>query len=479
MKKTILLISIITFAFTATKAQWEQVGSSGFSHDKLKHQDIAINSQGTPYVFYTTTTIGVSNNTARIMKYNGTAWETVGQEDITSDCPDCWCACEPYIEIDDQDNIYIAYRDIQSSDYYNNYVKKYNNDLDEWETIGEFQVSGDLYITNTAFCLDKTGTPYIAYSDLYNTNTRQFVKKYTEDGTWKTLANTPITDEYGAYNLSITADDSNNIWAAYGSQLTNDCLLEVKMYDVGTNSWELIGQDISADNIDFSDKFTSIVIDNNIPRIGVTELIGTNSVARVYSFIDDQWTSVIINDANTGGQIILELNSSGTPYALYNETDGGAVALHVKKLEGETWSYLGEQSIFNESTSAVNLAVKNNASFVVFGEYDTHKKSTVMQYVENVSINNISKNSNFTIYPNPSNGIFTLQTPAGSLRPAGVSITNITGKTIKHFSITCTEHSRSVNNQSTIINLENQPKGIYFINIQTETGIYTEKLIIQ
>ncbi len=57
-----------------------------------------------------------------------------------------------------------------------------------------------------------------------------------------------------------------------------------------------------------------------------------------------------------------------------------------------------------------------------------------------------------------------------STRPCSVSITDITGKTI---------YTSTVNSKSTIINLKNQPAGIYFIKIKTESGIYTEKLIIQ
>ena len=85
-------------------------------------------------------------------------------------------------------------------------------------------------------------------------------------------------------------------------------------------------------------------------------------------------------------------------------------------------------------------------------------------------INNITEN-NFTIYPNPSNGIFTIDLLT-SVGLSNVKITDITGKIIYKEQFT-------IHNSQFTINLTNQPAGIYFLNIQTETGIYTEKIIIQ
>ncbi len=85
-------------------------------------------------------------------------------------------------------------------------------------------------------------------------------------------------------------------------------------------------------------------------------------------------------------------------------------------------------------------------------------------------INNIE--NQISIYPNPSNGIFTINNEQLTNNNGQLTITDITGKIIKQYTITCTERSQSVN-------LENQPKGIYFLTIKTEKGIYTEKIIIQ
>ncbi len=77
-----------------------------------------------------------------------------------------------------------------------------------------------------------------------------------------------------------------------------------------------------------------------------------------------------------------------------------------------------------------------------------------------------------SIYPNPSTGTFYLNLEA-SAKPSSVTITDLTGKTI--LTVEAQEHA-PVPLQ---IDISNQPKGIFFIKIITETGFYIEKIIIQ
>ncbi len=86
---------------------------------------------------------------------------------------------------------------------------------------------------------------------------------------------------------------------------------------------------------------------------------------------------------------------------------------------------------------------------------------------EQVSVNE-TNNKSITIYPNPSNGTFYIKNPQGFKNLVGLVITDITGRTI-HKSKSVIPNSQLVINK----------KGIYFIKIQTENQIFTEKLIIQ
>ncbi len=86
-----------------------------------------------------------------------------------------------------------------------------------------------------------------------------------------------------------------------------------------------------------------------------------------------------------------------------------------------------------------------------------------------ISVNELSGNE-FNIYPNPSNGIFIIENSLKN-ETLEIEITNLTGKTIYN-----SEVKNIINSE---IDLSNQAKGVYFINIKTENGIFTDKLIVQ
>ena len=85
--------------------------------------------------------------------------------------------------------------------------------------------------------------------------------------------------------------------------------------------------------------------------------------------------------------------------------------------------------------------------------------SRVQTGISQITDNQIS------IYPNPSNGIFTINNVKNYI------ITDVNGRTIKMLSL--------INEESNItIDISNHPKGIYFVNIFTNKNVKTEKIII-
>jgi len=88
------------------------------------------------------------------------------------------------------------------------------------------------------------------------------------------------------------------------------------------------------------------------------------------------------------------------------------------------------------------------------------------------SVNMKYLNNKFNIYPNPSSGIFILENKYyfnNNLEHTQGSITNISGKTIQNITL---------NEQDVIIDLSDYPKGIYFINIETEVGVVCKRIIL-
>ncbi|WP_396157760.1 zinc-dependent metalloprotease [Flavobacterium sp.] len=78
----------------------------------------------------------------------------------------------------------------------------------------------------------------------------------------------------------------------------------------------------------------------------------------------------------------------------------------------------------------------------------------------------------FTLYPNPNKGSFTIEFKelANSF---SVEVYDVTGKTIYENNYDQTA------NLAQVINLDNPTNGVYFVNIKSDDGIVTKKLIIQ
>jgi len=90
--------------------------------------------------------------------------------------------------------------------------------------------------------------------------------------------------------------------------------------------------------------------------------------------------------------------------------------------------------------------------------------SIITKIIENVKQNSI------TMYPNPSKGIFTIETSDACF----VSVIDIHGKSVKEFSI-----SNSGASLLHRLDLSDQPPGIYFIKFQNDKTIRTKKIIIE
>lgn len=83
-----------------------------------------------------------------------------------------------------------------------------------------------------------------------------------------------------------------------------------------------------------------------------------------------------------------------------------------------------------------------------------------------VGLENESTNNLFSVYPNPNNGIFTLNT---NYEKYYVEVSNITGEIVYHTNI----------NETTKLDLQHLAKGLYFIKVVSNDKSETKKLVIE
>jgi len=85
----------------------------------------------------------------------------------------------------------------------------------------------------------------------------------------------------------------------------------------------------------------------------------------------------------------------------------------------------------------------------------------------NIEQSNYALNNNVILYPNPVNNQLHILIE-GENTTYQINLMNITGKVIKY---------QSINSNSTIINVNELPKGVYFLKITSEHNITIKKII--
>ena len=82
--------------------------------------------------------------------------------------------------------------------------------------------------------------------------------------------------------------------------------------------------------------------------------------------------------------------------------------------------------------------------------------------------------ANLDIYPNPSRDVFNISFTSESIQDLRVRILNVIGEVIAS-----EELEQFIGEYTKQINLEDNAKGIYFLEIETNDGVINKKLILQ
>jgi hypothetical protein len=96
-----------------------------------------------------------------------------------------------------------------------------------------------------------------------------------------------------------------------------------------------------------------------------------------------------------------------------------------------------------------------------------------IQFDDCTGISELTENWTVNIFPNPSDGIFSIKISSLSNKPASLKIMNTLGTVVYQSNINV-DPSKTMD-----IKLTNQPEGIYYLNLKGEGVNLIKKVIIQ
>jgi hypothetical protein len=183
-------------------SSWVTVGSAGFTPSGAVYVDFKIAPDGTLYVAFATGT----NNKAQVMKFNGTSWVAVGTVGFS-----IGQASHFHMTISENNVPYILFKDAQVSYNYAARVMKYNGS--SWVSVGATNglvASGNAY--NMNLIIDQDDSLYVAYANPSSSNYLT-IKKY--NGTsWNTLGAASNTTEAVTY-VDLALDSAGDVYVGY------------------------------------------------------------------------------------------------------------------------------------------------------------------------------------------------------------------------------------------------------------------------
>ncbi len=342
--------------------------------------------------------------------------------------------------------VYVIYGD--QGDVDNSYLKSWNGN--SWETIGGGSISDNAGL-DANFTFDNNNDIYAVYQDYDVSQAPASVKKLV-DNNWEYLGEAGFPGTNCRYT-SIAIDNEGAVFIAY-----------VEMYNGQALTVAKYPQEIIAAPTQQS---SDVVFGN----------IGGNSVDMTCTNGNGSKRAVFMKEGNFGevGPIDNITYTANSIFGLGDEIDGWFCI------------YNGDDNLVSVSGLTLNTAYRAMVCDYN-GEVGTEKYLTLMATGNPANFTtliygiNETKKQDWVVYPNPSNGNFTIENLTG-FHPdnyrdlLGLEITNFTGKTI----LTQAQEHAPVPLQIDVSRtMEHAPlRGIYFLKIITKDEIFTKKLIIQ
>lgn len=368
--------------------------------------------------------------------------------------------------------------------YDSGHVRVYENISGAWVQIGsdiDGEAEGDWSGSSVSLSSDGTVLAIGAHYNDGNGNSSGHVRIYQNISSIWTQIGTDIDgvgqgDLFG-HSVSLSSDGTIVAIGAPGGTES------VSVYENISGTWTQTGNHLYSEGIDDSFGSTvSISSDGLILAVGApyNDGNGTNSGhVRVYRNISGTWTQIgsdidgVASDNLFGESVSLSSDGSllaiGAPRNSTNGTYSGHV--RVYKNQSDVWTQIGIDINGSETGDGLGEAVSlsSDGSVIAIGAIqeffnNTNGYSRVYDLSALLSVNEENL-IGFQLYPNPTKDQFTIQLE-NSLELQNVNIYNNLGQLV-------------ITSKKNRIDVSKLTSGLYTVDIETNKGKGTQKLIIE
>ncbi len=183
-----------------------------------------------------------------------------------------------------------------------------------------------------------------------------------------------------------------------------------------------------------------------------------------------------VGDSSHAGQYDFYSTSLGVNNDTYYKWDAGDGSPADSGLGMTTYTHIySHNGPYNATLTIWYTQIPHAPNRTMMVHYSESSKTETVNVSTATGIANISNDGGeFTLYPNPSNGEFSLAFGNIQSQQAELEITNILGEQVYKATVEV-----AGNKPVQDINMQNVPSGVYFVRLITNTQVYTSKLVIR
>jgi hypothetical protein len=414
--------------FENNNGVWEQIGDDifGEASNDLSGSSISLSADGSTVAIGATDNEGngIRSGHVRVYRNNNGSWIKLGQ-DLDGESSENISGHS--VGLSSDGNI-VAIGAPYNSDAgtFIGHVRVYRNNNGTWEQIGD-DIDGEMQsgFNNSGWSIDLSSDGNIVaigapLNDSVDDDSGHVRVYRNNNGIWEQIGDDIdgiLRDDETGAAVSLSAD---------GRVVTSNFGSKIKVFENNNNVWEQLGNDIDAFVLTNVGSPLSLSSDGNIIVIGEarnSDNGNSSGRARIYQLINSVWVQV-------GTDINGDENNAELGFSVSISLDGSKVSVGSPFFDG------------------------NNSNI---GQVKVYDLTSVLSVTENLI-------TSLNLYPNPTSSQFTIQLDQ-NVQLKKVNIYNQLGQLLK----SVTTHT---------VDTHSFASGIYFVEITTDRGKSTKKLII-